>query len=76
MGRLRCLQVNVGRCSFTAIISCKVIGKHRSSFILTGTNEAVSIDDILSNKQFQAENRYVQVSNPVQISSPVNIDAQ
>ncbi|XP_058258574.1 protein-arginine deiminase type-2 isoform X1 [Hemibagrus wyckioides] len=28
--------------------------------MFAGTNEAVSVDDILSDKQFQAENRYVQ----------------
>lgn len=44
-------------------------------FILTGKEEEVSIDKLLSNSGFQEENNYVQVSNLVQISSAVNIKA-
>lgn len=59
----------------TAIISFNVISKHQLSFILTGTEEEVSVDEILSNSGFQAENNYVQVSDLVQISRTVNIEA-
>lgn len=44
-------------------------------FILTGKEEEVSIDELLSDSGFQEENNYVQVSNLVQISSAVNIKA-
>lgn len=44
-------------------------------FISTGTEEAVSIDDIFSDKEFQAENNYVQVSDLVQIYRLVIIEA-
>ncbi len=61
MEKQKCFQVNTHSFSLFQ----KEFTIHHSSyngFIWTGLPEAISVNEILSDKKLQAENRYVQVS--------------